>query len=233
MITELAPKNSTVRRAFQMLMPDALMSISLPNRIFILSPASCSGRRAQILLRNGATFDLATRLRSGQGTSLGEVFSFLSGLYFRGKLAYASRFGRPAAEPNNVLVITAGNGLLPPSTPTSIADLHAFATIPIDTGESRYCEPLKRDALRLAKRLTNECQVILLGSIATPKYRDALAEALGERLYFPLDFVGRGDMSRGGLMLRCVDSGKELDYAPLLRAVYRGKRPAKLPPRSP
>jgi hypothetical protein len=68
----------------------SLMSSAMPNRIFLLSPASCSGRRAEILLRERAAFDLAVRLRSGTGVTLGEAFSFLSGLYFRGKLAYAS-----------------------------------------------------------------------------------------------------------------------------------------------
>src|SRR5438093_629722 len=67
-----------------------------PRRLFLLSPASASGRRAEILLRDQAQFDLARRLRSAEGVPLGDVFSFLSGLYFRGKLAYATRFGEDA-----------------------------------------------------------------------------------------------------------------------------------------
>jgi hypothetical protein len=50
----------------------------------------------------------------------------------------------------------------------------------------------------------------------------------GPRLHFPADFVGRGDMSRGGLMLRCVTEGRELEYAPILGATRRGARPPKL-----
>jgi len=33
-------------------------------------------------------------------------------------------------------------------------------------------------------------------------YVGALAAAFGDRLRFPVEFVGRGDMSRGGLLLR-------------------------------
>ena len=44
-----------------------------------------------------ATFDLAVRLRGPGGAALGEVFSFMSGLYFRGKLAYARTFPAPPA----------------------------------------------------------------------------------------------------------------------------------------
>ena len=66
------------------------------SRVFLLSPASCHGERARLLLRDEACFDLALRLR-GEGAPLGEVFSFLSGLYFRGKLAYARAFAASAA----------------------------------------------------------------------------------------------------------------------------------------
>jgi hypothetical protein len=71
-------------------------------------------------------------------------------------------------------------------------------------------------------------EVVLLGSVATGKYVDPLTEALGERLRFPGDFVGRGDMSRGGLLLRSVRDGRELDYLPVAGSVRRGSRPARL-----
>src|SRR5690606_12169773 len=82
--------------------------------VFLLSPASCGGRRAQLLLREAADFPLARRLRS-DGAPLGEVFSFLSGLYFRGKLTYATRFARPPQGVRGVHVITTSSGLLDPS----------------------------------------------------------------------------------------------------------------------
>jgi hypothetical protein len=201
------------------------------NRIFLLSPASCSGRRAEILLRDKASFDLANRLRMSAGAALGEVFSFLSGLYFRGKLTYASRFGRAKQGLPTILVITAGRGLLTPTTAVTVEDLRGFASIPIDLRESRYREPIERDCARLAAQLTPDSEVILLGSIASTKYRDVLASSLAPHLRYPHDFIGRGDMSRGGLMLRCVESGQELLYASFSATKLRGKRPAKLAPR--
>ena len=66
-------------------------------------------------------------------------------------------------------------------------------------------------------------------SIATSKYVEPLTDIFGSRLLFPSEFVGRGDMSRGGLMLRCAREGIELAYIPADSAVRRGKRPPKLP----
>jgi hypothetical protein len=73
--------------------------------------------------------------------------------------------------------------------------------------------------------------VVLLGSIATGKYSELLAPVFGSRLVFPADFRGRGDMSRGGLLLRCVDEGRQLDYVALSGAIRRGPRPGRLGPR--
>jgi hypothetical protein len=70
-----------------------------------------------------------------------------------------------------------------------------------------------------------------LGSIATGKYVDLLLEVFDGRLLFPLEFVGRGDMSRGGLMLRCAADNIELEYAPVRGAIRHGSRPPKLTPR--
>ena len=71
---------------------------------------------------------------------------------------------------------------------------------------------------------------MLLGSVASPKYTDILTGIFGSRLRFPLAFVGRGDMSRGGLLLRRAQEGTELDYVPIAGAVLHGARPPKLPP---
>lgn len=191
-------------------------------RVYLLSPASTSGRRAEILLSPRADFELARRLRGPGGAPLGEVMTFLSGLYFRGKLAYARRF---APDPDAVRVITAGAGLLAPETPVTPAHLRAFARCGIDAANPRFCRPLRADA-----RALGACEAVLLGSIATPKYVAPLLEVFGERLLFPIDFVGRGDMSRGGLLLRRVAEGRPLDYAPVRDAVRRGPRPARLPP---
>ena len=72
--------------------------------------------------------------------------------------------------------------------------------------------------------------MVLLGSVASPKYVDVLTAIFGERLKFPIDFVGRGDMSRGGLLLRQAREGVELPYVPVIGAVLHGARPPKLPP---
>jgi hypothetical protein len=201
-------------------------------RIFLLSPASCAGRRAQLLLDGRGTFALAEGLRAGEAAPLGEVFSFLSGLYFRGKLAYARAFGAgPAAGGEAGYVITTNRGLLPLDTPVTAADLRAFGTVPIDVADARYREPLLRDARALADGLPADGQVVLLGSVASGKYVDVLIDVFGERLVFPREFVGRGDMSRGALLLRCVDAGTELDYVAIAGTARRGARPPKLEPR--
>jgi hypothetical protein len=200
------------------------------NRIFLLSPALCTGKRAEMILDEDASFVLARRLRSG-GAPLGEVFAFVSGLYFRGKLAYATRFARPPAGAGGVLVITPSRGLMPAEEPVGVDCLREFASVSIDLGEPRYRVPLSRDAEGLAALAGDGCELVLLGSIATEKYAGVLGEALGTRLRFPPAFIGRGDMSRGGLMLRCVDEDRELDYAPFDGLARRGPRATKLEPR--
>jgi hypothetical protein len=204
-------------------------------RVFLLSPANCSGRRAQIVLSERAQFDLAVRLRGDRGVAIGEVFAFISGLYFKGKLAYALEFARPP-EPgapiagSGALVITPNAGLRPVETGVSAEAVRGFAGVDIASNDPRYRGPLVASARALAEEIGPDCDVVLLGSIASAKYVDVLAEVFGARLRFPIDFVGRGDMSRGGLMLRCARSGEELTYAPVQGAVRHGKRPPRLPP---
>jgi hypothetical protein len=198
-------------------------------RVFLLSPASCTGRRCRLLLEPRADFELALRMR-GEGAPLGEVFSFLSALYFRGKLAYAERFASPPGGCPGVLVITPDRGLVGPETTVTLEDLRAFARVPVDAREARYAEPLRRGALALRARLPDAAEIVLLGSIATPKYVDVLLGAFGRSLFFPGAFVGRGDMSRGGLLLRAARAGTELDYQPAGGATRRGRRAAKLAP---
>jgi len=197
--------------------------------VFLLSPAHCGGRRAQILLRERAAFPLAIQLRES-GAPIGEVFSFLSGLYFRGKLAYGLAFARSDAATPGVLIITPGRGLLSPDAVVSLADLLEIAEVGVTPEEPRFREPLERDSSVLASALSGEDRVILLGSIATGKYVDVIESRLDGRLRFPVDFVGRGDMSRGGLMLRCVIQRRELDYVPIAGATRRGGRPPRLEP---
>jgi hypothetical protein len=192
-------------------------------RVFLLSPANCGGERAGLLFSARASFDLARRVRTLDGVTLGEVFSFLSGLYFRGKLAYAERFGIP-------LVITPNAGLQPADARVTLAALRASARVDIHAANPRYRRPLLASARRVAEALSPDAAVTLLGSIASDKYVGALLDVFGERLTFPAAFVGRGDMSRGGLLLRCVRQGEELQYVTVAGAVRPGPRPPRLTP---
>ncbi|HZO15129.1 MAG TPA: hypothetical protein VFB62_17760 [Polyangiaceae bacterium] len=194
-------------------------------RVFLLSPASCSGKRAQILLRQEASFPLACAVRSPAGAPLGEVFSFLSGLYFRGKLTYARVFA-----PGRAAVITTNRGLVSPDEHVDAAALRSFSEVDIQGGDPRFTKPLLRDAKKIAKSFPTT-EIVLLGSIASDKYVDILVNVFGVRLLFPSDFVGRGDMSRGGLMLRAARDECELVYEPVLGAVRNGARPPRLTPR--
>jgi hypothetical protein len=182
------------------------------HQVFLLSPANCSGKRAGYLLNGRSSTPLAERLRSSTGAPIGEVFTFMSALYFRGKLAYAAAFAKPPAGWDGVQVIVPGRGLCPASTSITVGDLQEIATVEVDLDDHRYTAPLKRDAERLAKHLQDTDSVVLLGSVATPKYLEPLRDRLGTRLHYPEAFVGLGDMSRGSLMLRCAAEGRELSY---------------------
>jgi hypothetical protein len=188
--------------------------------VFLLSPASCAGKRAQMLLKS-RTSPLTARLGDG-GAPLGEVFTFMSSLYFRGKLAYAVRFGR-------ALVIAPGRGLVSPDLTIGIADLQAMAAIPVDPEEPGFRDPLVHDATTLERALGSDGRAVLLGSVATEKYVSPLTQVFGDRLLFPAAFVGRGDMSRGGLLLRCARAGTPLEYVPVRGAVRHGPKPPRLP----
>jgi hypothetical protein len=204
---------------------------SAGHRIFLLSPAYAGGERARMILRDSAQFALARKLRDEDGATIADVFTFLSGLYFRGKMAYASAFARPTRGTPGALIITPTRGLLDAQSRIRVDDLREFAEVDIHQNDPRYRVPLERDALHLAAKLPAHAEVILLGSVATGKYVQVLLANFGERLLFPIDFVGRGDMSRGGLMLRCAADRQELPYVAVTGAIVNGKRPPKLAPR--
>jgi hypothetical protein len=207
------------------------MKQSVGYRIFFLSRAYGGGERARMILRDQAQFPLALKLRAKTGAPIGDVFTFLSGLYFRGKIAYANAFARAARGTSGVLVITPTRGLIDARTRIRLDDLREFAEVDIHEDDPRYRMPIEHDARQLAAKLPVQSEVILLGSIATGKYVDVLLANFREQLRFPADFVGRGDMSRGGLMLRCAADRQELSYIPVAGAIVNGKRPPKLAPR--
>lgn len=199
------------------------------HRIFLLSPANLAGTRAGYVLRDNAESDLACRLRRG-GVPLGELFAFLSSLYFRGKLAYAKAFSVPPLEMCGSYVITATAGLMDPDVIVTLDRVREMAAGKIEADDRRYRDSFDRGCQLLSGKIDASCEVVLLGSIATPKYVEPLLQAFGERLLFPAQFVGRGHMSRGGLMLRAVEAQTELAYAPVLNATRHGARPPKLLP---
>lgn len=200
--------------------------------VFLLSPAHCGGRRAALLMRPESTLSLAARLAGGTA-SLGETFTFMSGLYFRGKLAYALAFGRGTGEAPSTLVITPTRGLQVPERTIDAAVVREFASLDVADDDARYREPLLADAQALAARLPLDARIVLLGSIATPKYVGVLAAALGGRLCFPASFVGRGDMSRGALLLRSAAAGTELEYVAAVAGIARrGPRAPRIGPAS-
>ncbi len=194
-----------------------------PYRVFLLSPANCGGKRAGLLFRESAAFDLARRLRAG-AVPIGEVFTFVSGLYFRGKLAYASAFGYAPDGVPPALIITSNRGLVPPDEPMTLDDLAACGSVPVDLADVRYRRALEASAIYLATMLPEDCPVVLLGSIASGKYYDLLVDVLEPRLAYPAEFIGRGDMSRGALMLEVARRGQELTYIPARGGPRRGPR---------
>ena len=99
------------------------------------------------------------------------MFAFLSGLYFRGKLAYARAFARPP-DPDSPLsgagsfVITPNAGLRSIDTPVTLGALRNFARVDIDSANAKYRRPLEDSARAIADDIGPECAVVLLGSIA-------------------------------------------------------------------
>ncbi|HXU62348.1 MAG TPA: hypothetical protein VN962_11630 [Polyangia bacterium] len=196
--------------------------------IFLLSPANLSGERAKMVLNPRAGFGVAQALHSAQGASLGDVFSFVSGLYFRGKVVYSAAFARPPEGDAGALVISAGEGLIPLAERIGADRLRRWAEVEISERNVAFTEPLIRDAEALERAYGATTRFVLLGSVASNKYVRPLTHVLGDHLLFPTEFVGRGDMSRGALMLRAARAGTELAYEPVETAIRRGRRAPKL-----
>ncbi|MGA7918415.1 MAG: hypothetical protein WCA38_02015 [Candidatus Acidiferrales bacterium] len=209
--------------------PPSPLSARVPRRrVFLLSPANASGNRARVILGNAARTELAKRIR-GEGAPLGDIFSFISGLYFRGKLVYSRVYANPPEGVPGVFVITAAGGLVSPDRVLTLDELRAITTGNVCETEPSYRSPLVRNGRALCECLGKDCDAVLLGSVATPKYIEPLLSIFGERLLFPAEFVGRGDLSRGGLLLRCAREKVELKYVPVAGSVRSGARPPKLP----
>jgi len=129
-------------------------------------------------MSDGMQSGIARRLRN-QGVPLGEVFSFISGLYFRGKLAYAEKFAEVAGDVRAAYVITASAGLIP----CELERLREISAGEVDRANEKYRGPLDRDSAPLSELVGTDCQVVLLGTIASPKYVQPLLESFGEQLW--------------------------------------------------
>ena len=191
-------------------------------RIFLLSPANASGIKGQRLLSCASSCELAIGLREA-GVPLGEVYRFISSLYFRGKLEYAQRFQNPPQGVAGVQIIT-GSGLMLPETVITLEQLQKISATSIDAKNTDYRLPLDRDLLRLRDAVGGDVEVILLGSVATYKYIDPIQAVFGERLLFPREFLGLGDMSRGSILLRCCAQGSELEYVHVGKVILKVAR---------
>ena len=199
--------------------------VPTPFTIFLLSPANLGGVRARLVFRSGASFPLAEQLRSTDGAPLGELFSFVSGLYFRGKMTYAEAFGRAPKGLAGGFVISPGEGLRFLHERVTVERLRSWAEVDIDERNERFTAPLIAHAAALDSAYGAHTRFVLLGSVATDKYVQPLSRVFGDRLLFPSDFVGRGDMSRGAILLRAAKAGRELSYAPIARSERQGQRP--------
>jgi hypothetical protein len=192
------------------------------SRLFLISPATAHGPRAEALRREHAGSALARRLRE-EGVPLGDVFSFLSGLYFRGKLEYARAFAHaPGDESGGVYIITMTDGLVSPDTRVSSKDLERYARC--EDGVAAAVSMVDATARALSQRIGSLAEVVLLGSVGTGKYTDVLAPIFGERLLFPRDVLHIGQLARGALLLQRAREGKELEYVPVTEIVRAGRR---------
>jgi hypothetical protein len=201
--------------------------------VFLLSPANLSGARAGFVLRAQSEAPLARDLRDARGVPLVEAFSFVSSLYFRGKAAYARAFGRPPEGVAGALVITPAEGLRPLDERVTADRLRAWARVPIASRNADFTRPLVRDVEALERAFGATTRFVLLGSVASDKYVHPLTRVFGDHLLFPPAFVGRGDMSRGALLLRAARERQELAYAPVEGAVRRGVRAARMTRQTP
>src|SRR5438552_3001986 len=198
--------------------------------IFLLSPAKLSGKRGQMLLDPEARFALAQALHSSEGAALGEVYSFVSSLYFRGKAAYAAKFTSSAGS-LGAWVITPGGGLCRLTERVTATRLAGWQRVLVGEHNPHFTAPLARHVSELLDSVGTETRFVLVGSVASKKYVAPLLEVLGPRLFYPAKFEGLGDMARGALLLRCARDGHELDYTPAA-LLARGVGPASIARRS-
>jgi hypothetical protein len=131
--------------------------------VFLLSPASLTGLRAKQLMSPRANFEAAQFYRSQEGVPIAVAFKFMSALYFRGKIAYATTF----AAGEDIHVIAPGFGFVPPHWAITPERMKILQRTDVDARKRNYRQPLERDARALAAQIDDDTQVILLGSVAS------------------------------------------------------------------
>ncbi len=151
----------------------------------------------------------------------------MSSLYFRGKARYAGAFGRAASGVKTAYVMTAGGGLLPLEERVTLSRLRGWASIAVHEDNPHFAAPLVRSAAILRHAHDAHTRFVLLGSVASQKYTSPLLEVFGAGLLYPTDFEGRGDMSRGALLLAAVRQARELEYTPVSGRAERSVTPPR------
>lgn len=194
------------------------------SKIFLLSPANTSGIRAKQFMSSRSNSDVVRMYRSPEGVPIALAYTYMSSLYFRGKIGYALHFADPPAgvDGTGIYVIAPGFGLVPPEWRVTQERMETLRKTPVDMKNRTYVRTLRNTAEELAAKLGRGTPVVLLGSVASGKYVDVLLPIFREQLRFPKLFAGLGDMSRGGLMLRAVRADKELEYTTLDAPRHRG-----------
>ena len=172
-------------------------------RVFLLSPAHLGGERARILMRPEASFDLAARVREKRRCArrrdlrVSERALLPRQAHLRGRVrggAASPRSRRPTSSPP-----TAG---WPPCTSASITRARprwAASTSTARRGLSQAARARRQEAGEADRRRRGGAA--RLGGV-DEVHRRARARCSSARLVCPVDFVGRGDMSRGSLMLQ-------------------------------
>ena len=144
---------------------------------------------------------------------------------------YASRFGRPPPSLPPALVITPTRGLQSPSLPISRSLIEEFASLDWHRPTRAFWIRSSRVRVSFVHRSSQRCAWSCSGASRRAGTSSRWRASSRAGCNYPAEFVGRGDMSRGGLLLRHAEEGRELDYVPLAAGLTRhGAKPPKLPP---
>ena len=199
-------------------------------------PTAAAGARQQVLSPQAAFAARRGSCARAQGAPLGDVFTFVSGLYFRGKLAYARRFASPP-EPRIRRRLGrarhhAERRAPQPETPVTRRRAARLRRRRRRSRPTRATGGRSSGArARWLREIGADCEVVLLGSIASPKYVDVLLDDLRRAPAVPDRFRRpRRHEPRRPAAAQARARASSSTYAPMAGAVRHGARPPKLPP---